>query len=112
MANREKLNCHQYRTKGRTKGNLCFGNLDVGTLKSLTTGQHCRWTICFTIRITEQNNCGTIGLFSLQKSRRIEDEGRGRVQTPTRYLLARQAAQPPSTGNATPVINAAPGEQR
>jgi hypothetical protein len=33
-------------------------------------------------------------------------------QPPTRYLLARQAAQPPSTGNATPVINAAPGEQR
>ncbi len=31
---------------------------------------------------------------------------------PTRYLLARQAAQPPSIGNATPVINAAPGEQR
>ena len=28
------------------------------------------------------------------------------------YLLARQAVKPPSTGNATPVTNAAPGEQR
>ena len=38
---------------------------------------------CFAIRITEQNNCVTIGLFSPQKRRRIEDEGRrrGRVQT-------------------------------
>ena len=36
----------------------------------------------FTIRITEHNNCGTIEFFSLQKTpARIEDEGRGRVQT-------------------------------
>ena len=47
MANREKLHSHQY----RTKVNLCFGSFDIGTLKSLATGQHRRRTMVSTTRL-------------------------------------------------------------
>ena len=55
----------------------------------------CRQT---TMTTNEQSSIGYYGNLLMRRERDI--------------CWLRQAAQPPSTGNATPVINAAPGEQR
>src|SRR5208337_3733838 len=41
---------------------------EIGTPPRARRRPHPRKSGWFTIRITEQNNCGTIGLFSLQKT--------------------------------------------